>query len=387
MRTPFFTVIVEVLFFLSCSRTAVQEQEIFHIDLNKNYPEFPLSLSDIADIRFIKLGGEEQGVLLKNLSYPIHLDDINHKIIAGPLYGTVMIFEEDGSFIRNIGHYGRGPGEYMLRQFYVNPDEKIIGMISDLERKVMQFDYNGILIPNSEKTVGLRFDSHGVRLLNGALFVFNPASQIRYEYAAGHKEEELANKPLHKIAPDTFEEDASFDGIRYANPLVVPLSWETNPEYRWVRGGLAEGISGLMAHSFRSDTTYLIDHDFHVRPFLVNTSHNSGEQFVFPTVETKRHIFCCAKKYGETFYYAIDKSSKEVYKITAVPDDPLPVFLQMKPQFTNYDTSLCPDRRIVSFSMSSLKKHDQSLSADLKSIVDRYDEDANPILMVIEFKE
>ena len=370
---------------LSCSRTAEQEQEIFHIDLNKNYPEFSLSLSDIADIRFIKLGGEEQGVFYDEPSHLIYFDELNHKIFAGPGYGPVMMFEEDGTFIRKFGNYGRGPGEYLLWEFFVRPEKQIIGIASRHERKVMLFDYDGNLIPDSERTVAYRLNTSGLRLFHDAVFTFDPGSRIRFESAAGNKDQMSSEKTLRKIDPETFEEDTFFSDICYASPLVVPLSWETHPEYRWIRGVLIEGASGLLASTFRSDTTYLIDHDLQIRPFLVNTSHNSGDHLVYPTVETHKYLLCHAKVYGESSYYVIEKSSKKIFKVT--DDTELPQCIKRKVRFSDFSLSLNPLYCIYPYHASSLKKYYDLLPEELKTIVDQCDDESNPILMVIKFKE
>ena len=387
MRSCVFSLII--LLFLSCSRTAEQEQEIFHIDLNKNYPEFPLSLTDIADIRFIKIGGEEEGVFFDSLGSQIYFDEFNHIIIAGQFGGTpVLMFDWNGHFIRKIGNVGNGPGEYFFRQIFVEPNYRCIHIVSSDERKIMEYDYDGNYFPESEKVVGLRFDTNGLRLFGNSLFSFNPSSHIIYESASGQKEAIRSDKPLHKLDPGTFEEDSTFVGIRYASPLTVPLSWERHPEYRQSFGYLIEGLSGLFAASFRSDTTYLIGRDFQVRPFLVNTSHNSGDRFVLPTAETRRFVFCAAKCYGEFFYYAIDKTTKQVFSIHDNPENPLPGLLEGKCQFAAWSPSLHPMYLTAShYSIGSLKRICDYLPEELKTIVDQCNDESNPILMVIKFKE
>ncbi len=60
-----------LLLTLSCS--SISEQDVFILDPSKDYPEFPLSLNDVADVSFITLGGEEEGIYIPSILSLIHI--------------------------------------------------------------------------------------------------------------------------------------------------------------------------------------------------------------------------------------------------------------------------------------------------------------------------
>lgn len=67
----------------------------------------------------------------------IFILDFNHNF---------FIFKNDGSFVKKITATGRGSDEIArLREFYINPYRKYIGIFDDLKQKMFKFDFTGEL--------------------------------------------------------------------------------------------------------------------------------------------------------------------------------------------------------------------------------------------------
>lgn len=59
-------------------------------------------------------------------------------------YNNLMVFDEKGSFKRNIGGTGRGPGEFTkARDFNIDRQAKTISIISNNEKKILNYDLQG----------------------------------------------------------------------------------------------------------------------------------------------------------------------------------------------------------------------------------------------------
>lgn len=67
----------------------------------------------------------------------IFISDFNH---------NVFIFKNDGSFVKKITTTGRGADEITrLKEFYINPYQKYIGIYDDLKQKIFKFSFTGEL--------------------------------------------------------------------------------------------------------------------------------------------------------------------------------------------------------------------------------------------------
>lgn len=125
----------------------------FHIETEKvlNNPSLrkeEIRLSDLADsIEYIKLGSRsntEEAAFIRGLN-EMHILD-HHYLIAD--YSNVLLFDEAGNLLHQIGHQGNGPYEYLY----------ILGSAVDNENQE-------IAIVSSNKAVVYSFDNRPVREL------------------------------------------------------------------------------------------------------------------------------------------------------------------------------------------------------------------------------
>ncbi len=381
--------VVLALIFISCSGKS--EQDIVVFDPSGDYPEFPLSLSDIADVSYIKMGGAEEGINIVSLwGSGIYIDDSHGRIFALDPGIGVMEFDIHGNFLRRLGRLGRGPGEYTTSFFYVIPEEEEVGIYDLGRKKFLVFKYDGSFLADKGLSVEKfppGFDCFNIQ--NGHLIVYNPYSRFLRESTG--KVYTYSEKTL-ELFPLEGQSQATIKDIHYAKPIVEPRYWGNGGYSIMLDGYLLPSYSGFMMATYRCDTTYVIGKDFSWRPFLVNARHNGVEEgCLYPAAETKDYLFLSQQnnlKGGDTFYFAIDKKTKQAYKITDDESNPLPGYLQGKAQISHRGLTKTPEYRYRQLRPMELKEdYYDYLPSELKSIVDQCDEDSNLILMLIRFKD
>lgn len=380
--------LLSALIMNSCSR--VKEQEVFVFDPSKNYPEFPLSLNDVADVSYIKIGGEEDGIYLSTLrSSGVFIDHLHRRLFACHPSIGVLEFDSTGRFLRRIGRLGRGPGEYMNVYFYVQPEKERVGVYDPIREKFLVYKYDGAFLEDEGITARILPGFLTFLIKNDCLIDFNPNSVV-YNERDGRTF--FTSEKTLRLFPLNGQSTVSIKDIQYERPRVMPQDWGEDNYKLMMPGHLIPSYSGLMMSTHRSDTTYVIEDDFSWRPFLVNERHNGVQEgCLYPVSETKDYLFLCHQNNlqgGRMYYFAIDKKTRQEYKITKDESNPLPGPLQGKVQIEDAGLTKNPEYRFWEFQPQRLKEDCyEYLPEELKTIVDQCDEDSNPILMIIKFKE
>ena len=136
--------IIMILFLTmsSCQRqVSCHKGDIEIIDvLNRNHP-IEINLYDIVDsVKYVPLGTGE-----------CLLSEIECIKNDGKFYFVkdsrgVFVFDEEGYFINEVGYRGIGPGEYVYSDnFYLDRDNKLVCLICNSARKILQYTYSGAL--------------------------------------------------------------------------------------------------------------------------------------------------------------------------------------------------------------------------------------------------
>ncbi len=378
-----------IIAFYSCSGKT--GQDVFVFDPSQDYPEFPLSLNDVAEVSYIKIGGEEEGIYIPTLwNGCLYIDDSQGLLFTEFFSIGVMEFDLEGRFLRKLGRIGRGPDEYTTTEFYVQPDEKKVGVYDKGKERFLLFNYDGTFLTGEGINARISRASYNTfQVQDGCLIVYMPHSLTVYENegrTVHYSEKTLDLFPLKE------EKAASIKDIRYEKPMIDPRDWGGGGRNIMMHGFLIPSYSGLMMATYRSDTTYVIGKDFLWEPFLINVRHNGVEEgCLYPAAETKDFLFLCQQdnsRNGEMRYFAINKKTKQAYKITADDSCPLPGPLQGKVQIRYRGFTKNKEYRFWEFQPEELKeKCYDYLPQDLKALVDQCDEDSNPILMLIKFKD
>ena len=151
----------------SCNKAKQSELLEIPVDIDQNVS---IPLSEIAEeITAIKLELTDKSMI--NPDFTNHVIVSKNNVIVGQMY-NILVFSEDGKFIRSIGSRGQGPGEYN----YINClafDEINNRLFIFSSRKIICYDLNGKflsefkLYQNSQSNIMLPMNAN---YINGELF-------------------------------------------------------------------------------------------------------------------------------------------------------------------------------------------------------------------------
>jgi hypothetical protein len=383
-------VIIVILLFLFQSGTALKK---IVIDPSKDKEKITY-LSEIAKkVEYIKLETTSECYISK-ISKLIVSDSI--LLIKSPYtdYNRLLMFNVDGSFIREIGSYGRGPGECLSAfDFTVNKIEKLI-YILDSMGKFLVYDYSGKYI----KTVS--FDSRPTNILyhNDAIFLFNawPDYYLNNGYGITIVPTGKDQKPIYLLNRKSIKAQRARDVQIYANYFF--------------------GVNNDNSVSFfeaKFDTLYNINTNFQIQPKLVfklandlprdlltaddyrlalkkHNTHSSFlevNNFLFFTVFTakpvKKYLYIMNKSSGEISRHCIDESKTYIY-------NDVDGGLSFNPQGVAergvlYSTFDCFKlKEYLKDKTSNLKKPGKFNSLD--KLIQNSDISDNPIIMLVTVK-
>jgi hypothetical protein len=168
--------------------------------MNPDFPQDGRIHYRMAEV--ITLGeeaGPEEGILF--FPYDIRVDSQDHIYVADAEDMNIKVYDQNGSWIRNVGRRGQGPGEYMaLSDFDVSQDDRIF--ISDIrQRRISILRTDGTFISSFTTKGGcarLRVDETGHVYLQH-LVSFRP------EGTSGEKNQEIIIKRIDSRGKNPFE--------------------------------------------------------------------------------------------------------------------------------------------------------------------------------------
>jgi hypothetical protein len=313
-------VIIVIVLFLFQSNTALKK---IVIDPSKDKEKITY-LSEIAKkVEYIKLETTSKSYITK-ITKLIVSDSI--LLVRSPYTDSdrLLMFKLDGSFIKEIGSYGRGPGEYhSVLDFTVNKKEKLI-YILDSMGKFLVYDYSGRYI----KSINLDSRPSSILYNNDAIFLFHawPDYSLNNGFGITIMPTGKGQKPIYLL------NRKSIKAQRVRHVLIYP-------NYFF-------GVNNDNSVSFfeaKFDTLYTINTKFNIQPKLVfklvndlprdllttddylvamkkHNTHSSFlevNNFIFFTVFTakpvKKYLYIMNKSSGETSRHCIDESKTYIY--------------------------------------------------------------------------
>ena len=367
-----------ILIMASCANNS----RIPVIDNAKDYPEIDMDLNEIADIRFVRLGGEEEG-FITNIIHGVFVDDINGLIVVRNLSSSgsgIGIFDKDGEFVRQIGRCGNGPGEYHNAiHLLVRPEKKRIIVFDQNTSRFIAYDYDGNYLPDESKQTDLNFFA-SVVLLDGKYVCFNNHSSY---FNWRKKSLEKTGRTLRAFDADTFSELA-VDDISYAEPYNAEVVASTFATYT---------KNGALLLAPQCDTVWQVDRQLRLTPKFVWTTHNDQQSVIFPYMETDDYIFCSTETNNPDYandlrHFAIRKSDNAVLTIKTGEPEYYAVknLLEGKMFLTSFSRSMNYNYCYKCVQYGTLRDLYDLLDADTRRMVDSMTEESNPMLMLIRFK-
>lgn len=370
----------------SCSSEKVADDNSpIVFDYNKNYPEKELKLSDVADVRYIRLKGVDEGYIVREEDGSggiIFIDESAGRLYLRYRLEGICIFDMDGNPVRKLNRQGRGPQEYLnLLKFWVEPENNSIYCF-DFNRSLLSYD----TLLNFKRKIPLDVSQlkNISRIKGDTVLIYNHidapniyTDSSKYFFTISSKTGEVVNH-----IPIYFERDI--------------LSIVESPAYLSYPS-VIEGKNGVFMNNTYCDTVFWMDkRTMEITPRFVDvTDYGTPECLALPTFETDDYLFFSIQFSASLSpdirkkFFVYDKREKAIFRLkTDVDEKTRNVWGVITDQCTFVAANSTNDSRYgaIAVSPTYLLDNADRLPADKRHIIDGVDENDNPILILIKFK-
>ena len=387
-----------LLVIAGCEGNGQSTGDFITVDVTKSYQTKDLILQDFMDVEYIALETTDEFI-----NEGIVLAVGNEIILIGNRsdMGDIFVYDRTGKGLRKINRSGRGPGEYMA----------ISGIVLDEENgELFLIDpFSGIIV----------YDIYGNFRRS-----FNPKDRTRFEHAYNYGNDHLICLGAPPFGRNSVSTASSFlivskhDGS-INNEIHIPFVKGKVPTGVQIRTDDGTWIMTVMTSFFHSlipyhsdwmlteassDTVYRYLQNNIIRPFIVRTPPRqtmSQETLLFPGILTDRYYFMIVLKEdngAESPWPTM--SGTPVMTTTSLVYDQQERIIS-EPTVYNGDFS---DKRQVSMFQKTadnskiafwlkIEAHELIndfkkgvLNGKLKEIAAKLNEDDNPIIMLVKYK-
>lgn len=137
MKKIIFSVLVLFTFiFFSCNSQHTTNEDVIRVSFTKTDA---IPASDLLETTFLKLSTSDSCLIGK----VNQLEEINgqYLILDGTIAQRLYLFDKNGKFLRQIGRFGMGPGEYITPiSFTINKEKKLLSVIDMEAEKMLYYD-------------------------------------------------------------------------------------------------------------------------------------------------------------------------------------------------------------------------------------------------------
>ncbi len=145
--TLIITILLITTFFnSSCTTTKEKNSEMLSVNIDKvSDTELPIKMSEIVESFDIVKFENKREALLDASNSSISISD---NYIAFMNNSRIMLFSRDGKFIRTIGNYGRGPGEwFVIKQLQIDESKGVLLINqSNFSHNILEYSLEGRFI-------------------------------------------------------------------------------------------------------------------------------------------------------------------------------------------------------------------------------------------------
>lgn len=406
-----FLYIVIILLLSACtySRYDVNDDVII-FDYRKQYPVLELKLSDLADISYVPLKGEDSINFLTNvydLSENIYIDNdwiiigdcLPNKDIEPKNDNIIYLFDKDGYFARSFkkGSKSSNDWESSKRMLYDNTNKEIIIHQKSYFGNILEhYDIYGNHI-STDTLKNPYFNS----VFDGRKITFQ---NIYTKYAVNGKTHGTGGASINVYDIDS----RNYVDIEQLPHEHIVLDYSGNKHAPYA---LYASKNGIYITDSRTETVYFLDKKYEISPkfrSIQSSKHKNRpdiQNLVYPLVETDEYILFCNDmdfdsqtthrfKYGNYIYI---KGEKKIYQLSdlgyidydfnkhkdiIVYEDHL---LKDEIFLTNQFKTLNADILICVIEPFYLIDNYNTLPPELKDIASNITPYDNPILMVMRF--
>lgn len=363
---------------------------LIEIDMYKEYPQKDIFIQDIADIEYIPLESRSD-ILLNGFSLnKICMSD--SLIVVYNSEGTIFVFNRQGKNIYAFNHLGRGGEEYVnIKKMAVDFTGQEIYINDDLQ-KICVYNLDGSFKRTFKLPSGCYITNHLFNYDKESLLGCFSSTIQPPEYLV----EAIDKQPYLLISKKdgsstplelTFQERIlSMAIIREPNSIEL-VTWPLTTIMK-------NGTEFIIA-DYGTDTIYRLEGTTLKPCFLKSPSSTWKKELpivgwgVFKTDRYTFMAFMELSRRPNLFYKRIvyDQQTREIFEYTLMNRDYLPT---RKMFFDSYENEYDLPSGYARFNLlpTELKNdyHAGILSGKLKEIAATLDEDANPVLMLVKFR-
>lgn len=383
------SVIVVSICAISCTSGS---DKIIMIDTERAYPLLNLSVTDLADITYIKLQGEAHGVYVDGgTTSQVFIDENRGQILIGETRRNVHIsaFDFQGRYIRGFGHEGRGPGEYM-NSFRLVYDQEI-GIINIFcPDKIIRYTCEGKYLEERRRTRLLAFGKYFIQ--GSEIVYFNDHSKYVDLFIDSSSEVKDLGRTLTVFDKQSLQEKSTPD--HYYSNVWKSGKFGSIGNIVFPYGNVCYTETGHLISSMRSDTTYLFDHSRRMVPYMLDVRHNAQKEYLLtPTIASRDYIFVAlSARYGkwpmDNRYYAIRRKDNQIF---SCGESGFYRFAYRESfHFQAGNIALTPGYAysfIHRYDLEEAEKLGQDLPEEVRKLSEGMTEDSNPILMLVKLRE
>ena len=400
----YFTVFFCYYILISCSTK--QNQKDFPLEGN-NYTiyldgvkEESISLSSLfKNVQTIIL--ETNDDCLIGRINRLQVFDGNIYILDSHIAKSLFVFDMEGKFIRKIGGFGQGPGEYIeVRDFTFDAENRII-FICDIRNRIHKYQLNGTYI-NSISIQSPDSQAHFIQFYNGKLYsncIERKPNQNDYLLLEIDPKDGIIlsrslpkkyNKGWNELL---FFENGGFFISRANNPPRINLMFM---DYII---SIGEGNTPYLELKSKNLTTEKDIESFRGKaPMPINQENILSSKKIFNVhyfIENNNFIcFRCGFTPSTTFAVLFDKKIEEVKLFKIFSNDFIFkqdrngwmgnfIFSDLKGAYEILDTQ---NSFIIDYFQNAIKNNEVIPDLDKFDQLSKLDKDSNPVIFYYEFK-
>lgn len=350
------------------------------VDVTADYPEKELYIQDMADVEYV----------------PLETTDtfITHGIVKGVSKslivttnwggsGDIFLFDRStGKGIRKINHKGQSGQEYVSATDVLPDEERNELFVMDYSaRKILVYDLEG----HFKRTFKTLDSTYYTEVLN-----YDKAHLLCYKQPA-EGDNERASHILISKEDGSLVKEISIPFRKLATPVFTQGELSITPIYYLTVPAQADYILTKTS----ADTIYRYASDGVLAPFIARTPsiHEMETQvFLYPTWVTDRYIFMRTQKKEvdlKTFKgfpstdLVYDKQDRSISQSRLGFRDFEDKWFDLSSQPLNPEVPFC--QSLAADELVEANKEGK-LQGKLKEIVDKMDEDDNPVIVIIRCK-
>ena len=392
-----FFLLSTVILLTSCLHNNISTDGLPVIDINKQYPEKEMILSDIADIKYVYLESKRNDFLYRGAIKYVTENTIVVNDIAS---GSILFFSKDGTPKSRFNRYGNGPEEY---------NEKVIPIVYDevtdeVFVSVSFVNYIQVYSSKGEYKRKLLLP-HGVRLTqmdsydNQSLIVFDEGRML---YKAQPKTSEDNMDYLTHLVDSSFFLISKADGqvLNYIQMLASKndLSFKTpagNPMMIY-NTNIVKNAEGFLLCNPEIDTVFLYGKTKNLTPIICKTpliGKSEPKIILNNCMDVGKYQFMEIRTVGYDYfgdrnrnkYYVRDKNSGKVFQQKIVIPDYRDKKITIYPNYSNF---FHENGTHIELDLIELKGayRENKLSGKLKELVGTLNEnEGNNVFMFVNF--